>query len=375
VSIATSNAAPIERVTIPLRPRTPAGCCDLAVMYYGRHLLPALRLLLSIAGPAVALIYGLSRFVGTDFTVTVIALVLISKALGVLTVAAVARTTFGEPFENPIPPRWVRRSRLDRLREFTRNLVTAVTWLAAGSMVIAALDDAYGTGRLSAMEPWQSAAVVIGLSAVLLVRSLMFISDRHSPGRHVMRAMFQGLLLRALATVPLVLLLFDETWIVGIVLAIFWLPAYAAAALWFSFGAERRALAEIDRSLDMTKHRRTQSWNDMFGSAMLVAVSAIMLLAMCMAAIEYGLYAVGMEGPVLGPVSDYLNPEFFDPTLAITLIGRNPLFAATFVVAALFAYQLARVAWFFTFIDARVRSDCWDLELVLAREAKRLEGE
>ncbi len=76
-----------------------------------------------------------------------------------------------------------------------------------------------------------------------------------------------------------------------------------------------------------------------------------------------------------GPVSDYLNPEFFDPALAMTLIGRNPLFAATFAVAALFAYQLGRVAWFFTFIDARVRRDCWDLELILAREANRLEGE
>lgn len=373
--IVTSNAAPIERVTIPLRPRTPAGCCDLAVMYYGRHLLPALRLLLAIAGPAVAWIYGLSRFVGTDFTIAIVALLLVSKALGVLTVAAVARTTFGEPFEHPFPPRWVRHSRLDRLREFTRNLLTAVAWLAGAALFVAALDEAYGTGRLSAMEPWQSAAVVTGLSAVLLVRSVMFISERHAPGRHVMRAMYRGLLLRGLTAAPLVLLLFDETWIVGIVLAIFWLPAYAAAVLWFSYGAERRALAEIDPSLDMTKDRPTHAWNDMLGPALLVAVSAVGLFVMCMAAIEYGLYAVGMEGPLLGPISDYLNPEFFDPALAVTLVGRNPLFVATFVGATLFAYQLARVAWFFTFIDARVRRDCWDLELILAREAKRLEGE
>ncbi len=273
VPIVTSNAAPIERVTIPLRPRTPAGCCDLAVMYYGRHLMPALRLLFSIAGPAVAFIYGLSRFVGIDFTVTIVVLLLASKALGVLTVAAVARTTFGEPFESSSPPRWVRRSRIDRIREFSRNLLCAVAWLAAGALVIATLDDAYGIGRLSASEPWQAAAAVTGLAAVLFVRSVMFISERHSPRRHVMRALFRGLLLRALAAVPLVLLLFDQTWTVGIVLAIFWLPAYAAAVLWFSYGSERQAMAEIDRSLETTKDRKTQSWNDMFGPALLIAVS------------------------------------------------------------------------------------------------------
>jgi hypothetical protein len=343
-------------------------------MYYGRHVLPGLRLLLAIAGPAVALVYGLSRFVGTDFTVAVITSILTSKLLGVLTVAAVARTTFGEAFEIPPAPRWARRTRNDRLREFTRNLLTAVAWLAGGALFVAALDDAYGTGRLAAMERWQAAAVVTGLSAVLMVRSVMFISERHAPGRQVMRAMRRGLLLRVLMAIPFVLLLFPDTSIVGSVLAIFWVPAYLAAALWFSYGTERRVLAEIDRSLDLTNARQSQAWGDMVGSALLVAACASMLFIMCMSGIEWALSAAGLEGPLLGPAGDYLAPEFFEPGLAMAAIGRNPLFAATFLAATLFAYQIARVAWFFTFIDARVRRDCWDLELILAREAKRLEG-
>jgi hypothetical protein len=225
------------------------------------------------------------------------------------------------------------------------------------------------------MDSWQAAAVVTGLSAVLLVRSVMFISDRHAPGRQVMRALRRGLLLRVLMVIPLVLLLFDQTWMVGIVLAVFWIPAYSAAALWFSFGTERRALAEIDRSLDMTEVRQSQAWGDMIGPAFLIATCTTMLFVMCITGMEYALYTAGIEGPLLGPVSDYFNREFFDLGVILSLVARNPLFAATFVAAALFAYQLARVAWFFTFIDARVRRDCWDLELVLAREAKRLEGE
>lgn len=343
-------------------------------MYYGRNLLPALRLLLAIAGPVVALVYGLSRFVGTEFTVTLIALILVSKILGVLTVAAVARTTFGEAFETPQTPRWARRSRVERVREFTRNLLTAVAWLAGGVLLIAALDDAYGTGRLAAMAPVQAAAIVAGLSAVLLVRSVMFISERHSPGRQVMRAMRRGLLLRVLMVIPLGLLLFEDTRIIGIVLAVFWLPAYSAAALWFSYGTERRVLAEIDQSLDVTLVPRSQALADTMGPALLVMTCASMLFIICQMGFEYALYTAGIEGPLWGPVSDYFTPEFFDPSLAMTLVGRNPLFAASVVVAALFAYQLARVAWFFTFIDARVRRDCWDLELILAREAKRLEG-
>jgi hypothetical protein len=298
-----------------------------------------------------------------------------SKALGVLTVAAVGRTTFGVPFEVPRSDRWTRRTRTDRVREFSRNLLSAAAWLAGGILVVAAFDDAYGTGRLAALGPWLSTAIVSAITGVLLVRSITFVSERHAPGRQVRGALLRGLALRILVATPIVLLLFDETFIVGLVLAIFWLPAFLLFALRFSYGTERRALSDIDPSLHTPQAQAALSFSEIFGPSVLVAGAAFVLFVICLLGIETGLRALGLEGPLIGPVGDYLNIEFFEPGLVFQLIGRDPLFAATFVAAGLFAYQIARVAWFFVYVDARVRRDCWDLELVLAREAKRLEGE
>ncbi len=342
-------------------------------MYYGRHLAAALRLYAAIALPAVALVYGFSRFVGTDLTVAIAAAVIVSKALGVLTVAAVARTTFGEAFEQPLLDRWTRRTRVDRVRDFTRSFLTAIACLAGGTLLLAALDDAYGTGRLAATGP--AAAMVVGLSAILFVRSAMFLSDRHAPGSQIRRGLFWGLLQRTVMATPVVLLLFDETRIVGIVLALFWLPAFAAIALWVSHGTERRSLADIDPSLNTKQAQAALAFGDVVGPAFLIVIAVCGLFGIAVAGMEYGLRTIGFEGPLLGPVWDYFDPEFFEPGLAFSLIAHSPLFAATCVAAALFAYQLGRIAWFFAYLDARVRRDCWDMELMLAREATRLEGQ
>lgn len=39
------------------------------------------------------------------------------------------------------------------------------------------------------------------------------------------------------------------------------------------------------------------------------------------------------------------------------------------VVAALPVYVLCRLAWFFSYVDVRIRRDCWDLEVALAEES------
>jgi hypothetical protein len=38
----------------------------------------------------------------------------------------------------------------------------------------------------------------------------------------------------------------------------------------------------------------------------------------------------------------------------------------------LFVYPIARFAWFFCYIDLRVRGDFWDLELRFEKEVERL---
>ena len=55
-------------------------------------------------------------------------------------------------------------------------------------------------------------------------------------------------------------------------------------------------------------------------------------------------------------------------------LGTDPIAGASFVAVGLWAYILGRLAWFFCYIDVRVRRDCWDMELQFIQEAQRLEA-
>lgn len=59
---------------------------------------------------------------------------------------------------------------------------------------------------------------------------------------------------------------------------------------------------------------------------------------------------------------------------AVHLVYRDPAVLMTTVATGLAIYALGRIAWFFCYVDLRVRRDLWDVELKLSREAKRLEG-
>lgn len=54
------------------------------------------------------------------------------------------------------------------------------------------------------------------------------------------------------------------------------------------------------------------------------------------------------------------------------VILYEPEFLALFVFTGLLVYIIGRIAWFYNYVDSRVRNDCWDIELALVREVKRL---
>ena len=57
-----------------------------------------------------------------------------------------------------------------------------------------------------------------------------------------------------------------------------------------------------------------------------------------------------------------------------TLLASDPRVVATVQAVLWLVYPLARLAWFFCYLDARIRKECWDLELDFRVEAKRLEA-
>ncbi len=56
------------------------------------------------------------------------------------------------------------------------------------------------------------------------------------------------------------------------------------------------------------------------------------------------------------------------------LLVYDPRVLAALTATALLVYPINRLAWFFCYIDIRVRRDCWDLQIQLAQETQRLES-
>jgi len=59
---------------------------------------------------------------------------------------------------------------------------------------------------------------------------------------------------------------------------------------------------------------------------------------------------------------------------ALDFLWSDPAVVTTALAVALLVYPIGRLAWFFCYIDVRVRRDCWDMELSIIQEAERLEA-
>jgi hypothetical protein len=51
----------------------------------------------------------------------------------------------------------------------------------------------------------------------------------------------------------------------------------------------------------------------------------------------------------------------------------DPIVVTAALAAALLVYPIGRLAWFFCYVDVRVRRDCWDVELQILQEGERLQ--
>jgi hypothetical protein len=59
---------------------------------------------------------------------------------------------------------------------------------------------------------------------------------------------------------------------------------------------------------------------------------------------------------------------------AAGFLWGDPIVLTAALAVAFLVYPLGRLAWFFCYIDVRVRRDCWDMELQIIQEAERLEA-
>lgn len=71
---------------------------------------------------------------------------------------------------------------------------------------------------------------------------------------------------------------------------------------------------------------------------------------------------------LIGRASIHFADEIF------YLLLYDPLVVATMSATLWLVYPIARLAWFFCYLDARIRKEGWDVELAFRIEAQRLQG-
>ncbi len=101
--------------------------------------------------------------------------------------------------------------------------------------------------------------------------------------------------------------------------------------------------------------------------------TAIVLFAMVVSISLFTIFDIG-AGTLLGyPIVIGRTSAFFAEELFYLLIW-DPLAIATLSAAVWLVYPLARLAWFFCYIDARIRKEGWDVELHFRVESQRLQA-
>jgi hypothetical protein len=144
------------------------------------------------------------------------------------------------------------------------------------------------------------------------------------------------------------------------------------------FFAEKRVLSKLAGHLH---DRRTSEllqgeFGDLFARSLAIGGFCGLLWLTLVATIDFAsTYLLGL--PILwGRLNidmTYLPEVWSGLGYLLDFFWSDPLVVTTALAAALMAYVPGRLAWFFCYVDVRVRRDCWDMELEILREAARLE--
>jgi len=161
-------------------------------------------------------------------------------------------------------------------------------------------------------------------------------------------------------------------------LAVFLFPGWYLAVR-TGFFVEQSALSKLDRHLH---DRRADELlkgeiGDLFArSGTIFMFCALLWLVMLLTADFAASHLLGL--PILwgrlGLDVSYLK-DIGDATgYSMKFLWGDPVVVTAALAVAFLVYPIGRLAWFFCYMDVRVRRDCWDMELQFIQEAERLES-
>lgn len=366
----------LDQTTVSLEPRRTSGCFDVAVSFFGRHLLELLKLWSYAALPAAVLVYIMSVRSDMDFRLTLVVIYSVTWPLGVLVTAGTSRAVFGERFS----PRSEQSGPMVMIRLI--RLVIDLAAVVMGVVVLADVSaDMLGTdfvhGQVELM--WYALLLVF-----LTARFVLFtiVRARGYPG--FWKAFFANGLRRLVIAIGPLLILFP----MGTVAVIFGLLLCLVSIFVFirkSFLSESTFLASLDEQLhgkgvnDLVREEGSSLFFRGMGLLLITMILTLVVFftvdAACQLLLSYPIL-IGRLDHVITAGSGMMPTGGVGETIAdsFLFLSRDSRCLTVLTGTTLLVYPIARMAWFFCYIDLRVRRDCWDMELQFQQEARHLEG-
>jgi hypothetical protein len=155
-----------------------------------------------------------------------------------------------------------------------------------------------------------------------------------------------------------------------------------ALAVYCGFLAESGVLRPWRRHQhDHRTHDLVQEeFSDLFVRGMMVWAFGILAWMILTITVDFASTLLFGVPLLFGRIAEALRnpwgpPEFTDVMQSLFQFCTTDAVAlCTMTATALVVYAVCRLAWFFAYVDLRIRRDCWDLEVALAEEARRWEA-
>ena len=361
----------LDQTTVPLLPRRAFGCIDVAVRFYGRHLQRLLEIWVLVALPCAVLTYMLTVRSSADVRLTLLILYVGTWVAGVLIVSGASRALFGEPFvPTPTTERTLSFTRL--LQIVTDVAVVGVALVVVGDIAADVLGADFFYGNVEFI--WYALLFILltlRLVIVLLIRGSV------TPG--FWPALLRTGIRRAVIIIgPLFLLFPMGTFSVlfGVILSLFMVVVFLRT----SFIPESRIMASLDEQLrgQGLKELLKKEGGDLFVRTFIIVTFCIMLSFIIFFTIDRACEVLLGYPILIGRIGPFPGMNWFAVVVefirqAFIMLTGDPRCLAVFSASVMLVYPIARLAWFFCYIDLRVRRDCWDMELMFRQEARRLE--
>ena len=295
-----------DNVNIAFVPHNSANCLDLAIMFYGRFLVPILKLWALFAVPACTLVYLLSYYFLVDIKIAITIAYFTTSPLGIILTWNTALFTFGNSkgfpsLKSQLNPRLL-------------------------PLMIRCLFD----------------------------RTLLFLGPA--------LILFSGNVFMILG---FIYLLFPGIW-----LALRNGFRVEQSSISYAGIASQQGASHDHRMKDLVSH----DFGTLFFRGAMTFFFCYLLTFVLFITFDY-LSNTLLEFPILiGQIPYVFDPESIDQSLynIILLITSDPRVLTFLTGFILLVYPIGRIAWFFTYIDLRVRRDCWDMELRMAEISQKL---